>query len=486
VSAAGERIQQLEVEVFGLMAAQLEQCEKAGAMESADAASQNNALRISGVQPGVGREQHAEHGAAVAISKSSLFSSGSLQLVPPTPMLQQLLQRQQHGAASKHPQQQQQMHSGANATAAGPVADDQELLPGRLSFGGDGALIEPASSGGSPPVPPAAVAGVVDSPRLQRACSSSSSLDRACDSPGSSVSSRSLPAAALLMSQDIMDLDLVDLGDVDDLFVARSPAVRRAVDPMQLSVLRLSVRNDGLAASMAAAARAVAAATDEHDGSRAALQQQHARGGSPAGFSLPGLGQLAAGQTGDDTPPHVGHAAAAPAAAADTTAAAAEAQETSCEPEDKDDDSMLMGSAVAAAGMEAGVAAAAAHDEELCSAAAATLPAAAADGDGVSPLVIEAAYLDAMGPVPGSDMSSAARPRRLTFAAAVCADSPSLLQGYSPAMSSPCSSGGSVAPGCDSAASSEQRPTIVPQEQVAGHADALLLLKQRFAKLATG
>jgi hypothetical protein len=139
---------------------------------------------------------------------------------------------------------------------------------------------------------------------------------------------------------------------------------------------------------------------------------------------------------------------------------------------------MLMGSVVAGAGVEEG---AAAHSDELCSAAASRLPAAAAaaDGEGVSPLVIEAAHLDPMGPVPGSDMSSAARPRRLTFAAAVCADSPSLLQGYSPATSSPCSSGGSVAQGCDSAASSEQRPTKVPQEQTAGQ--SLSLLRQRFA-----
>jgi hypothetical protein len=136
---------------------------------------------------------------------------------------------------------------------------------------------------------------------------------------------------------------------------------------------------------------------------------------------------------------------------------------------------MLMGSAVAAAGVEDG--AAAAHIDELCSAAA------AAGDDGVSPLVIEAAHLDPMGPVPGSDMSSAARPRRLTFAAAVCADSPSLLQGYSPATSSPCSSGGSVAQGCDSAASVEQRPITVPQEQAAGQ--SLSLLRQRFASLAT-
>ncbi|WIA28965.1 hypothetical protein OEZ86_011500 [Tetradesmus obliquus] len=107
--------------------------------------------------------------------------------------------------------------------------------------------------------------------------------------------------------------------------------------------------------------------------------------------------------------------------------------------------------------------------------------AAAAESEEVSPLVTEAAHLDPMGPVPGSDMSSAARPRRLTFAAAVHADSPSLLQGYSSDVGSPTSSGGSVAQGCDSAASSEQRPAVQAQEQAPGQ--LMSLLRQRFAKV---
>jgi hypothetical protein len=142
---------------------------------------------------------------------------------------------------------------------------------------------------------------------------------------------------------------------------------------------------------------------------------------------------------------------------------------------------MLIGSAAAATGVEGRELA----DDEPCSAAASCLSevAAAAQSVGVSPLVIEAAHLDPMGPVPGSDMSSAARPRRLTFAAAVSAGSPSLMHGYSPGMS-PSSSGGSVVQGCDSAASSEQRPAVPAQEQATGQ--SLSLLRQRFAKLATG
>jgi hypothetical protein len=479
--AAGERIQQLEAEVYGLMAAQQSQCmEAASAMGAAEEAGELDTFQFNGMQQGRAEMQAPGGlGAAGGSSKASLFGGGSLQLVPPTPMLQQLVQKQQHGAGEQHPaQQQQNSHSAAAAAAA--AANDEDLLPGRLSFGGDGALIEPASSSGSPPIPPAAVEGMVDSPRLHRTFSGS--LDKACNSPASTVSSKSLPAAALLMSQDIMDLDLVD--DDLDLFVPKSPAVLRAADPMRLSMLRLSMRTDGLAASVTAAARAAAAADNaatEADGwgfSGAAVEQQPGSKGSPAGFSLPGLGQLAAGQTGDDTPPpHVGHGAAAQAAPAAVAAAAADSEGLGCEPADD----MLIGSAAAGA-------AAAAGDDPFSAAASSLSKQAAAQSVvsvGISPLVIDATHLDPMGPVPGSDMSSAARPRRLTFAAAVCADSPSLAHdGYSPGTGSPSSSGGSVAQGCDSSTSSQQRPAETVQEQAQGQ--SLSLLRQRFAKLATG
>lgn len=485
VAVAGKRIQQLEPQVYGLMAAQQDQCmEAASVMGAAEAAGQHDTFQFDSMQQGPAKGQAGELGAGFGASRGSLFGGGSLQLVPPTPMLQQLVQKQHHGAAHQQAQQQQQQQEHCRSAAAA-AAGTEELLPGRLSFGNDAVLAEPGSSSGSPPIPAATVAGLVDSPRLQRTCSSSSSADRACDSPGSSVSSRSLPAAALLMSQDIMDLDLVDLDVDDDLVQPNSPAgMRFASDPMRMSILRMSMPTAGLAAHVTAAARAATAAgspaaeADVWRGSGAAAGQRAASGSSPLGFSLSGLGQLAAGEAEDDTPPHVGHAATAHAA---PTAAGVGASNDgpTCGLADEDCDDMLLGSAAAGAvaAAEESVAAAPAVDAASSLSAAA----AAAESEEVSPLVTEAAHLDPMGPVPGSDMSSAARPRRLTFAAAVNADSPSLLQGYSSDVGSPTSSGGSVAQGCDSAASSEQRPAVQAQEQAPGQ--LMSLLRQRFAKV---
>lgn len=254
-----------------------------------------------------------------------------------------------------------------------------------------------------------------------------------------------------------MDLDLIE---DDDLFVPTSPAVRAVEDPLRLSMLRLSIRTDSAAATIGRVAALAAAA---------AGPLQPAAGADVAGTSagvvggltfslpvnLPGRPDL----HGDGTPPHVGQAGPE-AAVASGVGGHEPAKHAGNSP----------GQALEAA----------MHSTEECSTVASITASVAPSGDDHSPLVIGAAHLDPMAALPtGSERLSSARPRRLTFAAAVSADSSSMM-GYGAAgqVHSPDSSdaGSHGTAGGDTAASSRQRQQVPPHTG----GQSMMLLRQRF------
>lgn len=203
--AAAERIQQLEAELYSLMAAEEQRCLEAMAAAAAGTAGAGDAFQFNPSQsstaaaralfneadPSAAAVAAAAGGDAPAASKGSLFNSSSLQLVPPTPMLQQLVQR--------HCNVDNRQQSAAEAAAhAAWTADAYERAPDAADSP-EGVRERSCS----PPIPPAAEAGLVSSPRLDGIGSrGESTADAAsCSSTASSVSSKSMPAAALLMSQ---------------------------------------------------------------------------------------------------------------------------------------------------------------------------------------------------------------------------------------------------------------------------------------------
>ncbi|KAF8072833.1 zinc transporter [Scenedesmus sp. PABB004] len=359
---AAERIKVLEQELFGIMADEERCCLEA--------------VAASGQAP---PEPHAPVGGAGGTA--SLFGDGALQLVPPTPLLQQLVQK----------------HRGARQPEQPPA-----VQPPPPPFG---AAAAPRSRSASPPLPPAAAEGCVDSPRQHARAGGSPA---AASPGGSSVSSAAMPACELLMSKEVMDLDLVDLDDDDD----DHPGGAAHLGGAGLALGSSSPMRRGGGAAGGGAPRL-----------SLALLQGSLGDGEPA-FSLSGLG--GAGGCGD-TPPQVGAGAGVASQAADEGAAEA-------------------------------------ADE------------AAEAGEQGSPAGGAEALADPLAPLSlsGSERLSSARPRRLTFAAAVSADSASL---------SLAGGGSPPSPGSSEVSSCAGGAPAAADAAAAGAGSQLSLLRQRFASV---
>jgi hypothetical protein len=241
-------MQDLQTLLSPLYEQQLRQAELEAAAAEAAACAATNAAQADAAHP----YDHAPQPAAAAAdwghSGPGLFGGNHLQLVPPTPMLQQQLAkqqlRQQHLAAS----QQGQAHIGALHPIIPP------LLSPPLSHT-TAASAAAAAAGQNEPLSPVLLPEAGASPDL-------------ASPPGSGLSSASSadrPAAELLMSRELMDLDLVDneLDELDDGGVfstqqhtygaqagrGKSPA---GAGMERISYARFSLGTDGLSPILAA------------------------------------------------------------------------------------------------------------------------------------------------------------------------------------------------------------------------------------------
>lgn len=310
---------------------------------------------------------------------ASLFTSSNLPLVPPTPMLQQLVQK---GSTSRH----------NDESAAAP---SRYSVPSLSCAGAD----EQSTSSSTPRLPAAVAVAANQS-----------------TSPASSVSSAAMPAAALLMSQeyadelmnpDFIDLDLVDSDD--DIYQPASPvsssqqtAGSGGFDPLRLSMLHVSF--GGRAATEAAQAN------QQEQGAKAESAVDLAVPSSPD-LDFLGTQQTAGLQLGQfldsndvDTPPHIG----------------AERQPSAAVPPAEWPQKGVPAETIALVSTKMPIKA---PGSRACMA---SVVGDVDDAHSVSPVTAEPTELlaDPMVPLsgPGSDCFSTARPRRLTFAAAVSGD----------------------------------------------------------------
>jgi hypothetical protein len=221
-----------------------------------------------------------------------LFGPGHMQLIPPTPMLQQQVARQQH-------LRQLRAHDAPPPAAAAAVGDHSQHLPPLHipavptfnSTAGPGShAAAAASAGGSGGSEPLSPKGLLLQPEA-----GSTSPEVRSSPQCSSASSAERPAAELLMSRELMDLDLVDdeaLGeDWDDGGVFSHQAHAFGVSPAggrrgvstagaamaRISYARFSLGTDSLSPLLAAARAGVG---EENGGSGAACA---------GGSMLPGL-----------------------------------------------------------------------------------------------------------------------------------------------------------------------------------------------------
>jgi hypothetical protein len=241
LGVAAEHIQQLESQLYQLLAAEEQRCLEAKAatsleMEQACSSSSNDVSSCSVVRGETLQSSVAAQQQRSKPVKGSLFEGSSLQLVPPTPMLQQLV-LQHKSAAQKQQQQQQQVFmdntcllmesasastdaAAAAATISGPDALAVAVasvntgldIPASRSQAG-GVSYEATSSHSLIVGPPSLLPG-----NNGGDIGGEEASDAAAESPGrSSVSSAAMPAAALLMAPDIIDLDLTLDDDQDTL-----------------------------------------------------------------------------------------------------------------------------------------------------------------------------------------------------------------------------------------------------------------------------
>lgn len=459
---AAEHIQQLEEELYGLIALEEQAC--LAALEPAH--TQFEFAQLTQQQPSAATAAApALHGVPV-----SLFKTSNLPLVPTTPMLQQLVKPQKIG-------QQQQ-------SAASPAAIDEagspHMVP-RLSFGDS--VVDQPSTCSSPRVSAAAVAAQDD-----------------VTSSTSTASSTAMPAAALLMSHEYADdedlknreyddLDLVDLGDSDDDLVVPSHTVANKrlgglvdFDPMRMSTLHVF---GGRMAPETTPAPAEPHCTDE-DGQTTA---QPSSTGIEMCFSWFGK-QPTAGQATDqseaDTPPHIGarHQPSTESLSSNPPPGAAVAP---------------AGGGLGAATDVAGVTAAEVLQQNLSSDSAGTTAsrtstigpmAADVTDSGSSPSPVEqlGPLADPMVPmsVPGSDCFSTARPRRLTFAAAVSNDRGRSVAGGNSSSKLLSPSGSLSEITSDSPEISASSGAVDRAPQLVAANDKMAALRQRFDKITLG
>lgn len=331
-------------------------------------------------------EQRAVAALQPDTAPSSMFAPCGLQLVPPTPLLEQLVQAQQQRQQAQQQLQQEKLsrqeETQQQARQQADSMDDEHgatVHPARQAALPSLALLTQqqcagsSSTSSSPEVPAAGALQVQESPRIMQ-------RNRPAQSGRpSSMNSADAPAAALLMSADIMDLGLLDESsdggapagdDGDDAHNVLSPgspcratgrqhAVQSPANSaaLRLSLVRVSFAPEqlmlGAAAEGACGAAAAAAATEAGEASQLSFRVPplHAGDGSLHGAA-------AAGSAADDTPPQVGQGSSGGGE-----------EQVECAP-----DSMATASELSAPLMPPGL--------------------------------------------PGSDCFSSARPRRLTFAAA--------------------------------------------------------------------
>jgi len=225
---AAEHVQELESQLYQLLAAEEQRCIEA--MAAATSLSSGQALSSSSNNVSNCSTVSAETLPATVPAqqqrtkpvKGSLFEGSSLPLVPPTPMLQQLVL--QHKSAAQQQQRQQVFRETTSvlvesaavstdaAAAAGPRPGPAALEAASVSTGLDipascsqaGAVRNEAEPLDSLDVGPP---GPVPGNNSGDIVGGEEASDAAAVSPGrSSVSSAAMPAAALLMAQDIIDL----------------------------------------------------------------------------------------------------------------------------------------------------------------------------------------------------------------------------------------------------------------------------------------
>lgn len=402
-----------------------------------------------------------------------LFSSGShLQLIPPTPMLQQQVAKQQ-----RRQQQQQQQTRAAGQQGPAPTAHDslqQAVPPLPLP------LLPPGQSSAVPPAAAAVPEEVVVSPvLLLPEAGASPEVDGSPASPVSSASSAEQPAAELLMSRELMDLDLVGDEEGEELddggvfstaqhssFGALGPAGRRGRSPGgaevgRISFARFSLGSDSLSPILAVAAGgggslAGGTAGGDGDGCAPVLEPVGEDSASEGGeswrsFSLGGQPSQVSAPQG---------------ASNDTELLGAQQQEPR-----RDDDTPTVdwGNKQAGAGDGVGVLPPAGVVDSVDRSPSAQQPLAA---DPIAPMSAESA-----------ECLSSAKPRRLTFAAAACTGGPAsrsstslLADARDTASSLSISSGDDSCDGGADVAESTLSPAAA-----AGASSALAALRQRFA-----
>lgn len=243
---AADRILKLEEELYGLIALERQAC--LAAMESVPllpGAEEDFQLAPLQQQPA----PPMTHGTSI-----NLLEGGSLPLVPPTPMLQQLVHKSD---TASHPPMCDLQSARCQVEERGsPVGSHSHITT---------LLYEPSSSRGICPV-------VSNSPTYAEPVSSASS-----------VSSTALPAPELLLSKehadelmdpDIMDLDLVDSDD--DIYKPSSPVIRNQraggdrFDPLRLSMPQASLRyRSSILGEMEALVSETTAAAEQRENSTA-------------------------------------------------------------------------------------------------------------------------------------------------------------------------------------------------------------------------
>jgi hypothetical protein len=265
-AAAAAQAEALQAQLSPLFEQQMAQAEADAA--AAAAAAQAADMDAAGPQ----LFGHAPQSAAAdgpGHSGHGLFAGSQLQLIPPTPMLQQQVvkeqRRQQHRAAEL--QGHVQPHSLNSQQLPVPL----RLQPPTFSStaaapagsGAGGVSAEAGSSGEEPCLSPVLLPEAGHSPDFADSphCSSASSAER--------------PAAELLMSRELMDLDLVDSepGELDDggvfstqLSTGRGRGPQGGADMGRISFARFSLGTDSFMPFLAAGRAQAAAAAAAGDG----------------------------------------------------------------------------------------------------------------------------------------------------------------------------------------------------------------------------
>jgi len=506
---AAARMQQLEGELAPLYEQQVAQAQLAAeAMAAAAAAADAEAAAASATAEhvhhidGVAPAEYTAHASAAPISgygasASGLFSGSHLQLVPPTPMLQQQVAKQQRRL--QHRAAEQQAHMGVSSTEASQqhMPAHQHLLPLNLSgpLPHQGGAVEVAAAvsrggGSDESLCPVLLPEAVNSPVLQ---------DSGPGSPLSTASSSALPAAELLMSRELMDLDLVDDDDAEEeddggIFpqhiMANTGQARSPGCGVRISYARFSLGTDSLSPLLAGAARHQHQAPQQQD--KAGWSQDLGDGGGGAAGAAGaaasassvcesaegasaywrGLSLSGKGPTAGVSPSSSSHADL------DTLHPQDEQDTPKC------DWTNTAGAAHHHQQHSPGGAASSAGGAGAAAAAAA----AAAEGSesGKSPRTVGSGEQHGQLQQPGSaECLSSAKPRRLTFAAAASVDSRGSTSMLAPHADTPLLDTGSsfsISSGED-AGDDAQSAAANPLQQQQAASDTMAALRQRFAQM---